>query len=140
MFILYSINKSYKTQQLFITFYRFILSVTQPLFLLCSYFCHCSQPISWCWGQKVFWLQWYLRIAMLIAAQQFYKHSEFSDLLRKSLLPHIWRVPKLLLCISYIHSIYAIYTLVNCFLLTDKPKVTVQVVLVHIAVQVRMRV
>ena len=27
MFILYSINKSYKSQQLFITFYKFILSV-----------------------------------------------------------------------------------------------------------------
>ena len=27
MFILYSINKNYKTQQLFITFYKFILSV-----------------------------------------------------------------------------------------------------------------
>lgn len=31
MFILYSLNISYKSQQLFIVFYKFILSVTNPL-------------------------------------------------------------------------------------------------------------
>ena len=48
----------------------------------------------WCWGQKVFCPQ--LMPTTCSAAKQlpqFYKHSKSADLLRKSLLSHVWRVP-----------------------------------------------
>ena len=50
--------------------------------------------ILWCWGQKVFCPQ--LMPTNCSAARQltqFYKHSKSADLLRKSLLSHVWRVP-----------------------------------------------
>ena len=49
---------------------------------------------SCCWGQKVFCPQ--LMPANCSAAKQlpqFCKHSKSADLLRKSLLSHVWRVP-----------------------------------------------
>lgn len=49
-----------------------------------------------CWGQKIFCPQ--LDIHELLrceAAPAILKHSKSSDLLRKSLLSHIWRVPSL---------------------------------------------
>ena len=50
--------------------------------------------IIWCWGQKVFCPQ--LMPTNCSAAKQlpqFCKHSKSADLLRKSLLSHVWRVP-----------------------------------------------
>ena len=49
---------------------------------------------SCCWGQKVFCPQ--LMPTNCSAAKQlpqFCKHSKSADLLRKSLLSHVWRVP-----------------------------------------------
>ena len=71
--------------------------------------------IIWCWGQKVFCPQ--LMPTNCSAAKQlpqFYKHSKSADLLRKSLLSHVWRVPssKALSCKH--ERLFDLLTLASC--------------------------
>ena len=57
--------------------------------------CHCKDVMG-----KVLPITWYSRIAPLHAAHAILKHSESANLLRKLLLPHVWRGPssKVLSC------------------------------------------